>query len=199
MPFDFVYLASASPRRRELLRQIGVAYQIVPVDVDERIGSHDGAPEPPHRYVSRLAAAKAEAGWRARPDGAPVLGADTAVVLDERIMGKPRDARDAADMLGALGGRTHRVLTAVALRSAGGLYAALSESAVTMRQVSAAEAHAYWQTREPWDKAGAYAIQGLGAVFIAALHGSFSGVMGLPLYETAQLLAQAGVKDWSGA
>jgi septum formation protein len=194
MSLDFVYLASGSPRRRELLQQIGVSFRVVGTSVDE--AALPG--EAPPAYVTRLAAAKADAGWdRSRGAAeAPVLAADTAVVLDGRIFGKPADAQDAEDMLRQLSGRTHEVLTAVALRNAAGLHARLSRSEVTFRAIAIAEARAYWETGEPRDKAGAYAIQGRAAVFIADLRGSFSGVMGLPLFETAALLGVAGVAQW---
>jgi septum formation protein len=190
---EFVYLASGSPRRRELLRQIGVPFRLIEAAVDEAVLPG----EDPRGYVARLARAKAEAGGRRRPPGGvePVLAADTAVVLDGRIFGKPRDRDDGARMLGALSGRTHRVLTAVALGGAGG-GSCVSESEVTLRPIDAAECRAYWDCGEPCDKAGGYAIQGLGAVFVADLRGSHSGVMGLPLFETAQLLAQAGIPRW---
>ena len=195
MSLDFVYLASGSPRRRELLHQIGVPFRVVGTAVDE--AALPG--EAPAAYVTRLAAAKADAGWDRRRDAAeaPVLAADTAVVLDGRIFGKPADGRDAEDMLSLLSGRTHEVLTAVALRTAAGMHARLSRSEVTFRAIGTLEARAYWETGEPQDKAGAYAIQGLAAVFIADLRGSFSGVMGLPLFETAELLGVAGVPPWS--
>jgi len=194
MPPDFVYLASASPRRRELLLQIGVSFRVLGAAVDEAVLPG----EAPQAYVERLAAAKADAGWEANrdPDGVPVLAADTAVVLDGNILGKPKDAKDAEGMLGELSGRTHEVLTAVALRTAKGLRRRISRSEVTFRAIAAAEAQAYWETGEPCDKAGAYAIQGGAAVFIADLRGSYSGVMGLPLFEAAELLAEAGIARW---
>jgi septum formation protein len=195
MSSDFVYLASGSPRRRELLHQIGVSFRVVGAAVDEAALPGEAAPA----YVARLAAAKADAGWD-RSRGAveaPVLAADTAVVLDGRIFGKPADRQDAEVMLRQLSGRTHEVLTAVALRTAAGLYARLNRSEVTFRAIAIPEARAYWETGEPKDKAGAYAIQGRGAVFIADLRGSFSGVMGLPLFETAELLSAAGVPQWA--
>ena len=194
MSADFVYLASGSPRRRELLRQIGVPFRVVGAELDES----PLPAETPVAYVSRLAAAKAEAGWQAcrgLPD-APVLAADTAVLLDGKILGKPRDKGHAENMLLGLSGRTHQVLTAVALRSAAGNQIRLSESSVTFRNLEAGEARAYCNTGEPLDKAGAYAIQGYAAVFIADIKGSYSGVMGLPLFETARLLASAGVSHW---
>jgi septum formation protein len=189
MSTDFIYLASGSPRRRELLRQIGVSYRLIDTAVDETALED----EAPLAYVSRVAAAKVNAGWQCsrEPDDAPVLAADTAVVLDGSILGKPRDQADALDMLRRLSGRSHEVLTAVALRSAAGLDGRVSRSVVTFRSIDAAEAGAYWDTGEPRDKAGAYAIQGRAAVFIADLRGSYSGVMGLPLFETAELLRAA--------
>ncbi len=194
MPTDIVYLASASPRRRDLLQQIGVSFRCVGTAVDE--SALPG--EAPEAYVRRLAAAKAEAGWQAAGGaaGAPVLGADTAVVRGGTLMGKPRDRDDALSMLQRLSGRSHRVLTAVALRTQAGLGVAVSDSEVWFRDIDAAEAAAYWDSGEPKDKAGAYAIQGLAAVFVVRLHGSYSGVMGLPLFETAQLLRAAGVPCW---
>jgi septum formation protein len=191
MSLDFVYLASGSPRRRELLQQIGVSFRVVGTEVDEAVRSAETA----SAYVLRLAAAKAVAGWeRSRdPHQVPVLAADTAVVLDGKILGKPVDGQDAEGMLRHLSGRTHEVLTAIALRTANGLESRISRSEVTFRGITAAEARAYWETGEPSDKAGAYAIQGLGAIFIADLRGSYSGVMGLPLFETAELLRNAGL------
>jgi septum formation protein len=170
------------------------------VAVDESVRGDEAPPD----YVARLAAAKADSGWGARATAgaaadAPVLAADTTVVLGGEIFGKPRDDRDGEAMLLKLSGRTHEVLTAVALRTAGGVRSRLSRSEVTFRAIGRAEARAYWDSGEPHDKAGGYAVQGLGAVFIARLSGSFSGVMGLPLYETAELLAAAGVPMWQPA
>ncbi len=202
MVIQFVYLASGSPRRRELLQQMGVPHQTVAVAVDEaRLPG-----EAPAAYVSRLAAAKAGAGWQAtraagRPDApaTPVLGADTTVVMDGAVFGKPADRADALDMLRRLSGRTHRVLTAVALCTSEGIRQRLSESEVSFRSLDDGECAAYWDTGEPRDKAGAYAIQGYGAVFVAQLRGSHSGVMGLPIFETAALLEAAGVPHWRRA
>jgi septum formation protein len=197
MSTDFIYLASGSPRRRELLRQIGVSYRVIDTAVDETALKD----EAPLAYVARVAAAKANAGWQCSrdPDDAPVLAADTAVVLDASILGKPRDQGDALDMLRRLSGRSHEVLTAVALRCAAGLDGRVSRSVVTFRSIDAAEASAYWDTGEPRDKAGAYAIQGRAASFIADLRGSYSGVMGLPLFETAELLRAVGHEFRLGA
>jgi septum formation protein len=195
MSADFVYLASASPRRRALLAQIGVPFQVLTVMVDE--ARRPG--EAPDAYVLRLAREKADAGWQARPlrHPSPVLAADTTVVLDGRILAKPADRSEGERMLRELGGRTHAVLTAVAVATAEGLISRTSRSEVTFRAISAAEARDYWATGEPRDKAGGYAIQGGAAIFIADLRGSYSGVMGLPLFETAELLQQAGVPHWS--
>jgi septum formation protein len=191
---DFVYLASASPRRRQLLSQIGVTFQLLMVDVDESIAAGEDA----ERYVLRLARAKAAAGLARRQAAqpAPVLGADTAVVAGGAILGKPADGKDAERMLGLLSARTHEVLTAVALATDDGVQSHLSRSEVTFREITPAEARSYWNTGESRDKAGAYAIQGYGAVFVSGLRGSYSGVMGLPLFETAQLLRAAGVPCW---
>jgi septum formation protein len=194
MSVDFVYLASGSPRRRQLLEQIGVPFQVLSVTVDESLGYG----EKPGAYVSRLAVAKAGAGLEAAGAAArPVLAADTAVVVGGEILGKPAGKDDAVRMLRLLSGRTHEVLTSIALAANGRTTSRVSRSEVTFREITGAEAGAYWDTGEPRDKAGGYAIQGLGAVFIAQLRGSFSGVMGLPLFETAALLEAAGVPRWN--
>lgn len=193
-PAAFIYLASGSPRRRELLQQIGVPFEVIRADLDETVA----AGETPIGYVTRLAAAKADAGWL-RSRGlrqAPVLAADTAVILDGKILGKPKDKDDAMTMLRLISGRTHEVLTAVALRTETGTHVKVSRSSVTFRPIAAEEALRYWDSGEPRDKAGAYAIQGYAAVFIADVKGSYSGVMGLPLFETAQLLEAAAVPGW---
>jgi septum formation protein len=177
-----VHLASRSPRRRELLAQIGVDFSLVDVQVDET----PLPGEAPAGYVLRLAQAKARAGAASTP-GALVLGADTAVVLDDAILGKPADAAEADSFIARLSGRRHQVLTAVALAgTARG--SALNESHVWFRRVDAAERAAYVATGEPLDKAGGYAIQGRAAVFVERLEGSYSGVMGLPLFEVHGLL-----------
>lgn len=185
-----VLLASNSSRRRELLAQIGVRFGVIAVELDEAPLSGEG----PDDYVLRVAMDKARAGraiTAGRPD-LPVLAADTAVVVDGRILGKPRDREEGAAMIRLLSGRTHTVLSGVAL--VGELERqALSRSEVSFREVHPAEVSAYWDTGEPVDKAGGYAIQGLGAVFVDGLQGSYSGVMGLPLFETAHLLAGAGI------
>lgn len=184
-----IYLASASPRRRELLRQIGIEAEIIPVDLDE---APKGG-ETPADYVLRLAHAKAETARRLLPPRTlPILAADTAVVLGDRILGKPGNRSLGLDMLRQLSGTSHEVLTAVVL-IAGGKEARLSRSVVTFRKISDREAEAYWESGEPRDKAGGYAIQGQAAVFVSGLSGSYSGVMGLPLFETAELLQNAGI------
>jgi septum formation protein len=186
-----IRLASASPRRRELLTQIGVPHVITVPHVDEAALPD----ERPAEYVQRIARSKAEAVWN-KDQSLPVLAADTTVVLDGTMFGKPSDRAEAMDMLGRLSGRTHDVLTAVALAHAGGLSLRMSVSEVRFRTLSEEECGAYWDTEEPHDKAGGYAIQGLAAVFIESMTGSYSGVMGLPLFETAELLREAGVHTW---
>lgn len=186
-----VYLASSSPRRRELLAQIGVRYKVVKISVDE---AWDGS-ETPEAHVRRLAMEKARAGWRSVEDaGVPVLGADTVVVLDGQVLGKPRDRTHGVEMLQRLAGRSHQVYTGVALVSAARQASRVSVTTVTFGAIDAAQCAAYWASGEPHDKAGAYAVQGLAAAFIARLEGSYSGVMGLPLFETAQLLREFGVE-----
>jgi septum formation protein len=195
MAKDFVYLASASPRRRELLGQIGVTCEVEPADIDE--ARHPG--ELPEAYVMRVAAAKAAEVWQRVAGGerqAPVLAADTVVLVDGVPLGKPADVADAERMLERLSGRRHAVLTAVAVRFADTEKSVLARSEVRFRATTAAERSAYCRTGEPLDKAGAYGIQGLGAVFIEALTGSYSAVMGLPLFETAVLLRQFGLPAW---
>ncbi|RLA02197.1 MAG: hypothetical protein DRQ45_04980 [Gammaproteobacteria bacterium] len=185
-----IYLASQSPRRAELLRQIGVGFDVVTVAVDETIV----ATEAPEAYAQRLALEKAQAGWSQLPPDRqrPVLGADTIVIAGDTVMGKPASRRQAIEMLQALSGNTHQVITAVAL--VGEHEAVRSQcSRVTFRTLTRQECEAYWETGEPRDKAGAYAIQGLAAMFITRLEGSYSGVMGLPLYETTELLKTFGI------
>ncbi|OBS09960.1 Maf family protein [Acidihalobacter prosperus] len=177
-------LASASPRRSALLDQIGVTHRVVPAHVDETHRMGEAAAD----YVCRLALDKARAGWRQRQDERAALGADTAVVLDGDILGKPADAEEAEAMLARLSGRAHRVCSAVALTDGTREEVRLSESEVWFRAIAPAERARYVATGEPLDKAGAYAIQGWAAIFIEHLSGSYSGVMGLPLYETAALL-----------
>ena len=195
MPIPKIYLASASPRRAELLPLIGVTFEVLKLGefgVDEAVHGR----EAPATYVQRLAREKAQAGVRAIAVRGlavwPVLGADTTVCVGREILGKPGDAADreaeAARMLRLLSGRTHRVLTAVALATAKGARVALSDSRVTFRRLTRAEIAAYIATGEPFDKAGGYGIQGPAAAFVSHLSGSYTGVMGLPLFETAQLM-----------
>lgn len=189
-----LFLASASPRRAELLGQIAVPFQRVSASIDET----PREAEDPAAYVERLALEKAQAGLQQlqQDAGAVVLGADTAVVLDGRILGKPQDRADALAMLAALSGREHQVLTAVALCSATRSASVVVASQVRFAPISPAQADAYWASGEPLDKAGSYAIQGLGAVFVAGMSGSYSAVVGLPLCETASLLAEFGIPCW---
>ena len=192
-----LFLASGSPRRRELLTQIGVPFQVVSASIDE-------TPLPdecPAAYVERLARAKARAGREhllGSSVSAPfcVLGADTAVVLDDQILGKPVDEANALSMLMALSGREHEVLTAIAILAAERCETRVVRSRVSFRTISQQEAAQYWASGEPQDKAGGYAIQGLAAVFVAGLNGSYSGVVGLPVCETAELLGQFGIPCW---
>jgi septum formation protein len=189
-----ICLASMSPRRHELLAQIGVPHTVAAAHVDESLLPG----EPPAQYVARLARLKA-ATVRQRGESLPVLAADTTVVVEGSVYGKPADRADGLAMLAALSGRTHDVLTAVALATERDLTLRVNSSSVRFRDIGRAEIEAYWETGEPRDKAGGYAIQGYGAVFVAALSGSYSGVMGLPLLETAELLRAAGIRCWSGA
>jgi len=183
-------LASASPRRQALLRQVGIAFRQQVAEIDETPLDNEVAED----YVVRLALEKARAvRQHSVDDGLPVLGADTAVVVDGRPLGKPENLAHARQMLQLLSGREHRVMSAVALvRSREAVQ--LSVSRVWFRPLSENEIDAYWRTGEPQDKAGAYAIQGVGAIFIERLEGSYTGVMGLPLYETGQLLQEFGIQ-----
>jgi len=183
-----IVLASASPRRRELLAQLEVEFSVAPADVDESVAPGETAEE----YVRRMAVTKARAGQLAAHGGALVIGADTAVVLESVILGKPADETDALRMLEMLSGQTHRVLSAVAVTDGNRTEERMSATEVSFRPLTTDESAAYWATGEPCDKAGAYAIQGLGALFVTGIHGSYTGVVGLPLYETAELLAAFG-------
>ena len=191
MPAIQIYLASASPRRRALLRQMGVAYRLISVAVDETPLPDENPPA----YVARLARTKAQVGVQAlgRRKPCPVLGADTAVVVDGVILGKPGDRQQGLAMLALLSGREHQVLSAVALATSTGAAVKVQESRVRFRELTPVECADYWDSREPLDKAGGYGIQGRAAVFISELHGSYSGVMGLPLFETAELLREFGI------
>ncbi len=189
-----LYLASGSPRRRELLAQIGVPFVTLSASIDETALPGEAAPG----YVERLALDKARAGLASLSDcsDAVVLGADTAVVLDGQILGKPQDRAEALGMLAALSGREHQVLTAVALVSRARSTVQVVSSRVSFRALQPGEAEAYWATGEPCDKAGSYGIQGLAAVFVSQLQGSYSAVVGLPLCETAQLLNEFAISCW---
>lgn len=195
MKFDHlkICLGSASPRRAELLQQIGVRFEVRVGDVDESV--REG--EQPGQYVLRMAEEKAQRVWQLNRDtglaGWPVVAADTSVVLDDRIMGKPADRDQAIDMLSSLSGRTHEVMTAVSLVTSDQQTTRLSTSKVTFCRLQRPDIERYWQTGEPVDKAGAYAIQGKAAVFIESIEGSYSGVMGLPLFELGQLLEELDV------
>jgi len=201
MSAPLLYLASRSPRRHALLRQLALEFETLLLreaagrDRDVVETAHDA--EPALHYVERIARTKSQVGWERMQSRKlaerPVLGADTEVVLDGEIFGKPRDADDAMRMLKRLSGRTHQVLTAVALRWRDATDVEISISKVTLRRLAAAEIERYVATGESQDKAGAYALQGRAAVFIARLEGSCSGVVGLPLCETAALLTRAGV------
>jgi septum formation protein len=181
-----IKLASSSPRRREILATLGVEFSVVPADVDET----PLADEAPEEMVVRLAVTKAEAVAAAQGD--VIIAADTAVVVEGRVLGKPADRDDCLAMLKALAGRRHKVYTGVALRCGDVTRTAVSETDVCFREISRDEALAYWQSGEPRDKAGAYAIQGTGGVFVERIEGSYSGVVGLPVFETANLLREAG-------
>jgi len=196
-----IRLASKSPRRQELLRQLGVEFDLLKLreaagrDRDVQEGARDA--EPPLHYVERMARTKAAVAWsrmqqRKLPE-LPVLSADTEVVLDGKIFGKPADAADAARMLALLSGKTHEVVSAVAIRLGERTEVEISRSKVAFRPLTAVEIENYVATGESDDKAGGYAIQGKAAAFITRIEGSFSGVMGLPLAETAQILARFGM------
>lgn len=186
-----LYLASKSPRRQQILTQIGIQFTQINVDVSEERLSQENAKD----YVSRIALEKARAASRI-PDlihDIPLLGSDTIVVLDNIIFGKPKDFNDACDMLSRFSGRSHKVLTAISVIH-DKVWSCINETIVTFRDLSEKEIKAYCCSAEPWDKAGAYAIQGQAAIFIKEIKGSYSGVMGLPIFETAQCLQKAGVK-----
>jgi septum formation protein len=182
-------LASASPRRRQLLAELDVPFSILPADIDESVLPD----EQPETYVRRMAAAKARQG-QSTAGASPVLGADTAVVLDAQIFGKPRERAHALDMLGQLSARSHAVISCVALAIGDQLLQRETITEVCFGKLSAADCDAYWSTGEPADKAGGYAIQGYGARFVKTINGSYTGVVGLPLFETAELLRLAGYR-----
>ncbi len=202
---NYIYLASRSSRRRELLKQIGVKHSVLlmretvsrPVDIDETPSPN----ESPADYVYRITHAKAEAGWmrliQRKLPLFPILVADTIVALDGCIFGKPKDVTEAEKMLSTLSGRTHQVLTGIALSSQGDVKHRLSVTTVRFRDIGKREIRACIASGEAFDKAGAYAIQGIAAAFIIEIFGSYSGVVGLPLFETTQLLEESGIKVFS--
>ena len=183
---DFIYLASKSPRRKELLTQIGVEFEVINASIEE---VHQKG-ESPLDYVLRLATEKAQAGWRskARVNDIPVLGADTVVVLNDDILEKPSCERDGKAMLKALSGNTHIVYTGICLCMGERLKSAYSKTEVTFAQMSDADVDWYWKVARPDDKAGAYGIQDQAARFVSNIKGSYTGVVGLPLFETSELL-----------
>jgi septum formation protein len=188
-------LATASPRRSELLAQLGVSFTVAPADIDERVAPA----EAPQAYVRRMAIGKAQQGYAQavavrKGSALIVLGADTTVVVDEQILGKPDDQADAMRMLEQLSGRTHKVMSSVAMTDGTQVDTRTSVTEVSFRDIGPDERAAYWGTGEPCDKAGAYGIQGLGALFVSGLNGSYTGVVGLPLYETAELLELFGCR-----
>lgn len=188
-----LYLASTSPRRRELLQQLGLEFSVLRIDVDEtRL-----AGETPEHYVQRLAQEKARAGLVQVPAGSVVIAADTTVALGDAELGKPGSEAEAIAMWMQLSGRGHRVLTGVAVARGDEIVAQVVTTAVHFRDIVPEEMRAYWASGEPADKAGAYAIQGRGAVFVTGINGSYSNVVGLPLAETAELLAQFGISVWN--
>lgn len=182
-------LASKSPRRRELLDQIGIHYLVQAADIDERALPN----ETPHALVQRLALEKARKIWQSSDQSLPVLGSDTLGYLGHSLLVQPRDFEDAKHMLLQMSGCAHDILSAVALISQQGEQLMLSHSRVHFRKISEQEIEVYWQTGEPCDKAGAYAIQGKGSVFVERLEGSYSGVMGLPLFEVQSMLRHVGI------
>jgi len=188
MKFPSIYLASTSPRRRELLAQIGVEFSLISIDVDESRFANELAQD----YVKRVALAKAQAGWNSleNADKRPVLGSDTSVVLAGDVLGKPHNDADARDMLQRLSGERHQVMTAVAIVTAEKTWIELNTSTVTFAPLSQQDIDWYISTKEGVDKAGGYAVQGLAALFIEQIEGSYSGIMGLPIRETGLLLTQ---------
>jgi septum formation protein len=198
---SFIYLASQSPRRRQLLEQLGVRHELLLPGADEDTESIEEAltGEAPARYVRRVTGLKLDAAMeRMKRRGlppAPVLCSDTTVAMGRTIYGKPQDERDAARMLRELSGRTHRVLTAVAIQHKGKRLDALSDSRVTFAAMTPAQIKAYVASGEPMGKAGAYAIQGAAAAHVSHISGSHSGIMGLPMHETAQLLRAFGFQQ----
>ena len=182
-------LASHSPRRASLLQHTGLDFEVQPADIDETPQKDEDA----IHYVERLARAKAQSQWRS---GFAHLGADTIVVLDGELLGKPRDEQHAMQMLMRLSGRSHQVATGVAVFDGEQVLSDVVMTTVTFRSIDSQEAKSYWATGEPADKAGAYALQGIGGVFVTTIAGSYSNVIGLPMAETEQLLASIGVNTW---
>lgn len=193
MNFPAVYLASTSPRRRELLTQIGVDFSVLNIDIDERMARQ----ESPEHYVRRIALAKAVAGWNMlRVDWRPVLAADTAVVLETgQVLGKPENPQQAREYLLQLSATSHQVMSAVAIVWQQRHWVVLQTNEVHFKSLTEAEINWYLATGEGADKAGGYAVQGLAAMFIKSIKGSYSGVMGLPLFETSQLLQQVNIAN----
>ena len=197
--YSYIYLASKSPRRQQLLQQIGIPFKLLEQDVDEQPLTNEKA----HELVSRLAKNKALSSYqilnKKQLELAPVLGADTMVIVDdngsEKILGKPVDKEHAVEILSLLSGHTHNVLTAICLTDGKKTLSSISNSTVSFKKLSSSEINNYWHTGEPVDKAGAYAIQGKAAAFITNISGSYSGIMGLPLYETVTLLQQFNLTD----
>ena len=192
MSYPDLLLASASPRRSELLTQIGVRFTQISADIDESQRPN----ESPVDYVSRMAVEKAQVGYRLQAGNLPALGADTSVVCGQNILGKPVGRDDALSMLSQLSATTHQVLSAVAITRGDELALRLSKTAVTFRPISTEDCHNYWETGEPLGKAGAYAIQGLAAIFVANIEGSYSGVVGLPIAQTEELLNFFNIPVW---
>ncbi len=190
MSSPVLHLASSSPRRRELLTALGLNFSYDGVAIDESALPGEAASD----MVLRLAIGKARAAYDSGKYEVPVLGADTLVILDDRVFGKPKSKQEALNMLASLSGTTHQVLTGVALVANGELQTAVSVTEVQFREIHPDEAEAYWQSGEPAGKAGAYAVQGLGGVFVSAINGSYTGVVGLPVFETAGLLRRAGIE-----
>lgn len=184
-----IHLASSSPRRHEILTALGLRFTAAGVDIDE--ARYDG--EPVADMVVRLAITKAAAAREEVDQSIPVIAADTAVAVDDQVLGKPGSQEEALQMLTSLSGRTHTVLTGVALDYAGVVHTATSRTEVRFREISPDEAQRYWQSGEPLDKAGAYAVQGIAGIFVEDISGSYSGVVGLPVFETVALLADAGL------
>ncbi len=192
-PPQSILLASSSPRRLSLLKQIGLMFETMSPDVDESLL----AGEAPEEYVERLSKTKADAGLIRRPTYV-VIAADTVVTLGGEVLGKPKNQADGVRMLMRLSGSTHRVLTGVTVASAADTKSKVVASDVSFRAVSAAEAQAYWRTKEPADKAGGYGLQGVGSIFVEKIHGSPSAVIGLPMLETELMLKHFGIDTWSG-